>query len=468
MDLKFFKNTNNLIFKKTETNYKILFLFLIVFFAMSFNIINYNHELGYDAAAHKWYVEVLPFALPTDQDTYEFFSPPLPYIFPSLIDSVCDKLYELSLVNIDCTTLYGKSTQILQALMFVLIIYFYMNIAQLIMPFNREFLDSLILLLVIISANYKTFAMIRGEPYVAFFISWSLYLFAKLFKNNFIFGRSDIYYFGIIFGLLALSRQWGFLYILSLLIFLFSMKYFYNDDIFKKLFKLLFWSLLIAFIISSWFYFGLFIQYGSFTTFNEIPQELDIKNNPISFYTTTGFEDLLLFKEPFRGSSMTKGIIPILHSDTWGDWWGYFLLRTGREGESVNISETLPYLGRVNAVALIPTTLYLLGLLYCFKFLKSGKHKFEKNKELKVFYFLITIFTVTGFAGFLWFNIKYPEEKGDTVKAAYIIYLLNILPFYGALFLNRIKNLNLKFYKILYSIVFLIFIHNIPTMITNF
>ena len=77
---------------------------------MSFNIINYNHELGYDAAAHKWYVEVLPFALPTDQDTYEFFSPPLPYIFPSLIDSVCDKLYELSQVNIDCTTLYGKST----------------------------------------------------------------------------------------------------------------------------------------------------------------------------------------------------------------------------------------------------------------------------------------------------------------------------------------------------------------------
>ena len=86
LDLKFFKNTNNLIFKKTETNYKILFLFLIVFFAMSFNIINYNHELGYDAAAHKCYVEVLPFALPTDQDTYEFFSPPLPYIFPSLMN----------------------------------------------------------------------------------------------------------------------------------------------------------------------------------------------------------------------------------------------------------------------------------------------------------------------------------------------------------------------------------------------
>ena len=37
---------------------------------------------------------------------------------------------------------------------------------------------------------------------------------------------------------------------------------------------------------------------------------------------------------------MTKGIIPILHSDTWGIG-GIFLLRTGREGESVNISETL-------------------------------------------------------------------------------------------------------------------------------
>ena len=75
---------------------------------------------------------------------------------------------------------------------------------------------------------------------------------------------------------------------------------------------------LIAFLMSGWFYFNLYFTYGSFTTFNEIPQSLEIENNPY-FYITTGFQDYLLFKEPFRGSSMNKGIFPILHSDMWGD-----------------------------------------------------------------------------------------------------------------------------------------------------
>jgi len=465
-NLKIYFDQTLVIVNKNKYKYLIFILFSLVFIVLTFNLINYDHELGYDAAAHKWYVEVLPFALPTDQDTYEFFSPPLPYIFPSLIDSVCDKLVELNFLSLDCTFLYGKFTQALQAILFIFILFFYINISEQIFDNNNEFLISLLTLLVIISANYKTFAMIRGEPYVTFFVSWSIYLLFKLIKNNFIYDKKFLYYVGFIFGLLALSRQWGFLFFLSLG-FYFIYKYrFLDKDVFLRFFKAMFVMFLIAFLMSGWFYFNLYFTYGSFTTFNEIPQSLEIENNPYTFYITTGFQDYLLFKEPFRGSSMNKGIFPILHSDMWGDWWGYFLIRTGREGEELNISQILPYLGRVNLVSLFPALIYISGIIFSFKIFSKKYRKYDST--VKEFYLFSNFVLIIGWLGFLWFNIKYPEEKGDTVKATYIIYLLNVLPFYGALIMDRINKFDPRLFKAFLSILFIILAHNIPAMMTRF
>ena len=140
-NLKIYFHQTLVIVNKNKYKYLIFILFSLVFIVLTFNLINYDHELGYDAAAHKWYVEVLPFALPTDQDTYEFFSPPLPYIFPSLIDSVCDKLVELNFLSLDCTFLYGKC-KLLQAILFIFILFFYINISEQIFDNNNEFLIS--------------------------------------------------------------------------------------------------------------------------------------------------------------------------------------------------------------------------------------------------------------------------------------------------------------------------------------
>ncbi len=465
-NLKIYLNETIFLIKKNKYKYLIFFLFGFVVVVLTFNLINYDHELGYDAAAHKWYVEVLPFALPTDQDTYEFFSPPLPYIFPSLIDSVCDKLVELNYSSLNCTLLYGKFTQGLQAILFIFILFFYLNISEQIFKDNNEFLISLILLLVIISANYKTFAMIRGEPYVTFFVTWSIYLLLKLIKNNFIYEKKFLYYMGFIFGLLALSRQWAFLFFLSIG-FYFLYKYKSLDiKVFLRFLKAMFVIFFIAFLMSSWFYFNLFFDYGSFTTFNEVPQTLEIDNNPYTFYITTGLKDNLLFKEPFRGSTMNKGIFPILHSDMWGDWWGYFLIRTGREGEELNISQILPYLGRVNLVSLFPALIYIFGIIFSFRIISKKYKKYDSS--VKEFYLFSNFVLIVGWLGFLWFNIKYPEEKGDTVKATYIIYLLNMLPFYGALIMDRVNKFNPKLFKASLSILFVILLHNMPAMITRF
>ena len=63
---------------------------------------------------------------------------------------------------------------------------------------------------------------------------------------------------------------------------------------------------------------------------------------------------------------------------------------------------------------------------------------------------------------------KWLIQKGDTVKATYIIYLLNVLPFYGALIIDRINKFDPRLFKAFLSILFVILAHNIPTMMTRF
>ena len=86
------------LFYQKSSKFDILLItnFFLVLFILLINSFLYFHELGYDAGAHRWYIEVLPFNLPTNLDTREFFSPPLAYIFPSILDSVCDKIVEVN------------------------------------------------------------------------------------------------------------------------------------------------------------------------------------------------------------------------------------------------------------------------------------------------------------------------------------------------------------------------------------
>ena len=84
-------------------------ILIIVTLILLVNIFGYFHELGYDGEHHKWYIEVLPFDLPKDTDTKEFFSPPLPYFLPSIIDSICDKTNELNITNLNSKMFYSNN-----------------------------------------------------------------------------------------------------------------------------------------------------------------------------------------------------------------------------------------------------------------------------------------------------------------------------------------------------------------------
>tara|TARA_A100001011_G_scaffold135370_1_gene142763 strand:+ start:4431 stop:5798 length:1368 start_codon:yes stop_codon:yes gene_type:complete len=431
----------------------------IVSLILVVNIFGYFHELGYDGEHHKWYIEVLPFDLPKDTDTKEFFSPPLPYFLPSIIDSVCDKTNELEITDLNCTFIYGKITQAIQGIIFILIFFILRNIAELIHPNNKEYFIALILLFAMIPLSYKSFAMIRGEPYISFFMFLSINLIMSICYKTKKINAKNILLTGFFLGLMGLSRQWGLLFFPSLVVLLF----FVLKDNEKKFnisfFRYSIFSFIVSLGVFGWFYALLFIEYGSITAFNREPSTFSFQNQTLSFYFGLGLEDI--FSKPIRGFSMTNMVLPVLYADTWGDYWGYFTVTMGRGGLNTNY-EIVPYLGRVNLFSLIPTVCFIAGI---FLFIKN--QKFMKRERL----FYILIFSAINFIwfGYLWFLIKYPiPQKGDTIKGTYILNLIHLLPFFGAYFLDRIKEFSKKFFNFLFALLLIIFIHNIPAMITRF
>ena len=451
--------------KNTE-NYLIYSLISSIIFLLVYNIINYDPIYGYDAEAHHSYIDYIAmylpnsFNLPNFEATREFFNPPLPYIFPSLVQIICRNFASSSDLLKTCQPIYGFYTQIFQSLLFVASIYMYLKI------FNKirnkiKFLDlSVILLFCLLTVNYKTFSMIRGEPYIIFFNSILIYQFLLLCKKSFKYKLKDIFIFGILIGCLALSRQWAFLLFPSYFLLIFFIK---SSIERRRYIKFISFSFSIGFIISSWFYFGLFFEYGSFTAFNKEPSAFNLLNQPLSFYIPYGEEMIYLFTKPIR-PYFSNTFLPILYSDLWGDYWGYFSftsrsLDTGRNQLLIG-----DYLARVNIVSLFPTFLMILGLRTGIKSLRTSS-----KKENDYFYSYIALSIFVTFFGFLWFLIKYPAlPTGDTNKATYMIQLFHLLSILSINYLDKLKEINLKKYKIILSILIFVFIHNFSAMMSHF
>ena len=69
----------------------VLTLYLVINLIVLANSILHYPKIGYDAVENLNYIQILPDRLPSRQDTYEFFSPPLPYFLPSRFDIICEK-----------------------------------------------------------------------------------------------------------------------------------------------------------------------------------------------------------------------------------------------------------------------------------------------------------------------------------------------------------------------------------------
>ncbi len=456
-------NTSFLL-KKIESLYFYIIFSLIVY-VLTYNLFHYDPIQGYDGQAHHAYVQnFLNMFVPgkTDQPsinfTYEFFSPPLPYVLPAFINEICKFSISSSNKLETCQDIYGFINILFLSMLFLITLVIYMKIIKIIFNKEKTFNLTILLTIGIFSTNYKAISMIRGEIYILFLNAFLIYRFLLLLKNSFEYRKQDIFIFGIVIGFLALSRQWAFLLFPAYFIIYFFMERAYK----KNYIKFMIFSFFVGFLISGWFYIGLFLEYGSFTTFNQTPTKFRFSNQPIDFYLPFANEASMVFTKPIRPNFKNQ-FLPILYSDLWGDYWGYFSftsksLLTGRN--QANIGD---YLARVNLVSLIPTFVFAYGFK---KSLKSVNKSKTDNLDFLNKYLVFAVFV--SFFGYLWFLISFPNPSGDTNKAAYIIHLFHLLGLCSALAIEKLKKINTKTGFLVLSILFFVFIHNLSSMMSHF
>ena len=330
---------------------------------------------------------------------------------------------------------------------------------------------------------YRTFAYPRGEPYVALLSMLAAWQAMRLFGRQTGTWLAAIL-LGLTLGLDILARQWAFFFFPAL--FIYGALYIWAErPRLRQILAQLALVGLVAALVGGWFYLSLYQRFGTMTAFNRTAGDQFLGNQEAGFYTGTG--NGYLFTKPVR-PLMSNQLLPILYADAWGDYWGYFLIegvdsRTGRFVEGIFFENAMlspshgglitnydtfgAYLGQVNLVAVLPSLIFVAGLLFgiwevllCLR-PPGGPRPIEAST-------LLTLALVFTLGGYFWFLVTYPSQAGGgtTIKATYILQVFPLFALLAANLFEKVPLLRSK-QKWLWGLV-PVFLYNFPALITHF
>jgi hypothetical protein len=473
--------------------------FLFVNVLTLVNAILHDPRVGYDAGQHLSYILTLAKGhTPSfDESRSQSFTPPLSYALPALLLRLtAEASGDTAILNSDLLArdseagrqptqpteggrpkllllgVAAKSAQLLNWLFSIGLTLYVLKICELIRPGEAGFKFCALLSLGMLPVYYKTFSLIRGEPLGALLVVVAAYHFlSMLLKKDFSMRRTLT--LGLVIGLAILSRQWSFLilpaFACSILLTWRSRSFGENRAFVSALAA----SVLVAALVGGWFY----VSYpwgaarpGRFGTYmtkvsDRMSDYTDAAGNSywtqvseLSFSVNVGN----LFTTPVR-DALADQIISIFYSDTWGDYWGYFV--TGKSEQPTGVRR---YLGRVNLVSLLPTAVLLAGLGLGVYGLSTSSFRMRAADGGAAFG-LLSLLVAWTLVGFSYFLLVMPNTgHGVGVKAAYV---LQIFPFVAILAAGVLEKAERKSRRLYWCAVVLLVgvaLHNVPAMITHY
>ncbi|MEW6736130.1 MAG: hypothetical protein AB1489_32855, partial [Acidobacteriota bacterium] len=358
----------------------------------------------------------------------------------------------------------GKAAQFYNLFVSLGLCFFLLKISEIIRPNRPSYKIASLLLLGLLPVYYKTFAFVRGEPTLVFFMLAATYQLLHILFVRREFRTIDTLALGGWLGLMILSRQWGFFFFPAVVIYIviLTLK---EKPYSLSLLKMAVVSFIIAAVVGGWFYLVLQVKYGSLTAFNRTPIPFSFTNQPKDFYFGLGLDEV--FDNPVR-PAFPNQFIPTFYSETWGDYWGYFTITKlelfGKEPQRRS------YLGRVNLVSLPASAIllagFMLGSIYLFilVFTQFNRAHTQIN-GLALFPIIITISLI----GYFWFQIRFPHiVDGETIKATYMLHIFPFLAMLGGELIERAREKNSYFYVLLLILLGLTILHNISVMLSRF
>ena len=475
----------------------LLLLLVIIHGMMLYNALFHNPKTGYDAEAHLFYVTTLAQGrLPTGMDSYEFFSPPLPYAVTSVAYHYLAPYYGNALKRA------VKIGQLMQWLLSIGITIVLLRLCEWVRPQNLNFKIATLTFWGILPVYYKTFAFIRGEPWVLLFLLLAVYEFLHFMAV----GRWQkrpywpAFRIGLWLGLAMTSRQWAIFAIITIAIFILKELWGYasaqrqqaSHIHFKEIGRYLhkpfilacFIMTLTTILVGSWFYVHLYLTYGSATAFNTPAESFSFANQPATFYTDLALDKL--FTDPVR-PMFDNRFWPQFYTEMWGDYFAYFIIY-GREGDSyvfdgrvlqAIVASGIPegyetnryqmnrYLGRVNLLALPISLMMLVGFLLGGRYFSQWLRKAQTDKQTTLYTFGWLLISIT-WIGYGWFLLTYLYENGSTVKATYVLHIFPFLALLAAEFLEQVRERHKGAYYALWGVIVTVFIVVIPVCITRY
>jgi len=462
-----------------RVNKPLVFLFILINFLVLVNAILHDPYQGYDAGDHIHYIKALAInkEIPTCAESAQCYIPPLAYMLPAIV---------LATGRIDLWHA-AKFAQLINVLLSLGLTYYLLKICDLVDPKNIIYKLSSLAMLGILPVFYKTFALIRGETYLPLLIVFIAYQVLSIFlaRGNLV---SNLILLGLAFGLSILARQWGFLVLPA--IFLIAIYAVIRDhsNIGKSV-SMLIVCILVPILVAGWYYLIMFQRYGSLTAWDRPASTLSLGDFPPEFYFGTGSGKL--FTDPVR-PSFSNQFPAIFYSDVWGDYSEYFLVyaRDTRTGEyiiskyldiMIRSGKPLPdwvdtnrytingYLGRVNFISLLPSAIFAAGFIFTLiQIIRSLIKRPDDGRIVgQTIFFLIVL---SSLAGYGWYLLRYQNQGqgGDLIKATH---MMQIFPFLGLLaggILERLWKWQPKYWMAAMIALGLIFIYNLPAMITHY
>jgi hypothetical protein len=184
--------------------------------------------------------------------------------------------------------------------------------------------------------------------------------------------------------------------------------------------------------------------------------------------------------------------LPIFYSDIWGDYWGYFTFYA-RDRESGRYQEGLfaasdiitpaeaadpehsletnrytinHYLGRVNAVSLLPSLVFVAGFIFGVGQLGAALRDRFADLDSSMLA-LMAFFVFASVAIYTIFLLLYTHEDVTTVKASYLLHAAPLLALLAAEVLLRLERRKRRAFRFLMVAMGLVLLHNLPAMLTR-
>ncbi len=458
-------------------NKPLLVLFCVILLLLLLNAFLHDPTTGYDAHDHLNYVQSLAshWRLPTKAETGQYYSPPLPYVLPALLTALHAGLWKAL-----------KFAQFFNALLAAALLYYLLKVCELLSPQNMRLKLLALGMLGLLPVFYRSFALIRGEPYLAFLAIFIIYESLVVFLKR-QYSAKHILSLGVALGLAILARQWGFFLFPPVLVFAawigFSQKQQRRRPVGIALS-----TVLIALLVGGWFYVLILKQYGTLTAFDRVPQKVSVAN--LSALAGTDASASKLISDPIR-PSLSGRLFPVLYADTWGDYWGYFLVyarntSTGDFEDGIAFQKlTTPaqippnfstdrftinrYLGVLNLLDLLPSALLLAAWIYgCIVLLRflSGRARDDTDRALA----LLAMVSGMTLLGYAWFLLRYQSaaQGGDLIKATYLLQVFPPLALLAGSFIDRLWDRRPMVWTAASIVLCCIFAVEVPAFVTHY